>query len=163
MTEPASVTSHVIHGGPAVTAKDAANMAKDAAKAAAEVRDKLDIEIADKEGALTNRVAQPRAGATGKEPLEAEGTPAPITAPSIGTLPVPPNEADVKQHELAGYRATALQGAFPGETAEGFQLREEKLVEEYDKAQKDAAKDTKTLTDARNKQIAAADAAAAKK
>jgi hypothetical protein len=154
MTEPASVTSRAVTGGPAVTVKDAANMAKDAAERAAEVRDKLDIEVADHEGALTNRVASPPPVKFkgGKDTLEDEGTPAPISAPSIGTLPVPPNEEDVKLHELAGYRATALQGAFPGETAESFEAREKERADEMAEARKDAAKDTKTLTDAKHKQ-----------
>ena len=90
--ENASVTSHAVTGGPAVTAKDAANMAKDAAAAAAEVRSKLNIEVADHEGALTNRVASPPPKVRGGKdaPLEDEGTPAPISAPSIGTLPFRP-------------------------------------------------------------------------
>ena len=151
--ETASVTSHAVTGGPAVSAKDAANMAKDAAAAAEAVRAELHMEYADHEGALTNRVASP--SPLRGDTLEDEGTPAPISAPSIGTLPVPPNEEDVKEHELAGYRATALQGAFPGETAESFSAREKQFVEDYAKAQKATQAEAKRMTEAKAKQAAA--------
>jgi len=144
-----------VSGFPAVEAKDAANMAKDAAEKAQKVRDELDIEVADHESALTNRVAQPPPPGTKLGPLVKEGTPAPMSAPSIGSLPVPPNEDDVKQHELAGYRATALQGAYPGETAESFDARQQEEVDAYAEAQANAAKDAKKMQDARAEQAKA--------
>lgn len=114
----------------------------------------LDVIHADKvenEAALTNRVAQPRADNV-EDPEE---IPPPLSPPS-GAIPIPPDEADVKEHELAGYRATALQGRHPDETAESFETRTKQAADAYEKEQKEAAAAHKKLMEGRAKQEEAA-------
>ena len=132
-----------------------ADSAKESAKRDAATRDAINLDVADNEAALTNRVASPStADPKGRDKSLAtltEGFDTPISS-RPGSLPMPPNEEDVKEHDLSGYRATALQGRNPNETAEAYVTRREQEEDDFAEQQKDAATATKKLTGDRQKQ-----------